>query len=623
MVQDLQIPAARSVGVRNFLKLLIPIFGLLACTVQVSPTTVADTIPDLPNASGDVIYTAPAEGDPFQILDANNNRLSSVEFDSFTVGQAPQRRFQLFNSSSDPIDTISLSLPTSGNFIEARHDCTPNLLPQTKCQVTLTTAPISDGAFSVPLMLVVTIKNTELRRGLKINGTAAMVCNGIAFGTNGLVSAMNSDSQFFHSAIQENTGKIVTASVQQLNSQSQQQLVLSRYLCSGSIDGAFGSNGKTVVPLPIKVAQATGFINLEERPRLVLTPEGKWTVFVQTRIASPAADTPASDITAVRFQAGGGLDNSFGIEGVIHFNLPTSIGFLTYLLAKESFHVRSLPDGKYLVAGGFVVRQTVGNYFGGFILRLKADGALDTTFGTAGIVQEVGPVASLESGYPKEILLQPDGRFIAAFTLSLTKYPVRLKRFNQNGTLDMTFGTGGIVLGPPLCQMRSMASRSALALFDGKILLACSQNVLDADLQTSVGWTPLVSRFNANGALDITFGNAGVFTVPPSKSSAVDAKFFGELTQGLMVFPNGKIVLVGRETYFSPILSNLRLHRLKANGTLENENPTLSIAGQFGDTDHVDEILPLPDGRFTLSFGNAATPAGLGARLMRFNLKVI
>jgi uncharacterized delta-60 repeat protein len=73
-------------------------------------------------------------------------------------------------------------------------------------------------------------------------------------------------------------------------------------------------------------------------------------------------------------------------------------------------------------------------------------GSLDTTFGTGGIV-----TTSVGSGYDiaYSLVIQPDGRILAAGSSHYgSNYNFALVRYNTDGSLDTTFGTGGIVTTP-------------------------------------------------------------------------------------------------------------------------------------------------------------------------------
>ncbi|HEX8072602.1 MAG TPA: Calx-beta domain-containing protein [Pyrinomonadaceae bacterium] len=102
-------------------------------------------------------------------------------------------------------------------------------------------------------------------------------------------------------------------------------------------------------------------------------------------------------------------------------------------------------DGK-VVAAGYLTRTGVEQDF--MLARFNADGSPDRTFGTEGH-------ARLDTGSPIEmfnaVLVQPDGKLLVAgyvvqarTQLELTDTDFLLLRYNANGTLDTTFGAGGI-----------------------------------------------------------------------------------------------------------------------------------------------------------------------------------
>jgi uncharacterized delta-60 repeat protein len=95
-------------------------------------------------------------------------------------------------------------------------------------------------------------------------------------------------------------------------------------------------------------------------------------------------------------------------------------------------------------AGGFIVGGTVERAF--FLTRLDETGAVDTQFGDAGRVRT--PIAQGISAL-RRVLVLPDGR-IVAIGVTRVNNPVRIEialvRYTAEGALDPTFGTDGIVL---------------------------------------------------------------------------------------------------------------------------------------------------------------------------------
>src|SRR5438445_4814302 len=71
-------------------------------------------------------------------------------------------------------------------------------------------------------------------------------------------------------------------------------------------------------------------------------------------------------------------------------------------------------------------------------------GALDTTFGSGGVVKTTLPGGS----YARGVALQPNGQLVqSGYTVASNGYTeFALVRYNANGTLDPAFGSGGTVV---------------------------------------------------------------------------------------------------------------------------------------------------------------------------------
>jgi uncharacterized delta-60 repeat protein len=100
------------------------------------------------------------------------------------------------------------------------------------------------------------------------------------------------------------------------------------------------------------------------------------------------------------------------------------------------------------VAGGFT--DTAG-FIDLALARFNPDGSLDTTFGTGGkVVTNVGPGNTVED--LRGLVIQPTGKIIVGGSTAATEFYVdsdfMVARYNPDGSLDGSFGTGGIVVTP-------------------------------------------------------------------------------------------------------------------------------------------------------------------------------
>ncbi len=152
------------------------------------------------------------------------------------------------------------------------------------------------------------------------------------------------------------------------------------------------------------------------------------------------------------------------------------------------------PDGKIVVVGSTDHKPTTDIV----LIRYDENGSIDYSFGINGIViTDIN--SSLDIG--KSLVIQSDGKIIVSgFTHIINKFFMTLLRYDSNGVLDPTFGNGGIVI----TDINGRRGKMDMAMQnDGKIIL-----VGPSEVESSHHFTVL--RFNNNGSLDKGFGNNGV-----------------------------------------------------------------------------------------------------------------
>jgi uncharacterized delta-60 repeat protein len=300
------------------------------------------------------------------------------------------------------------------------------------------------------------------------------------FGSGGLVTTAKVGS----TTITGNTEQ-VGAGVRQAALQSDGKIVaigagryLVRYNTNGSIDTTFGAQGL--------VTASSGF-----SVNSVLIQPGNGDIVL--------GGSFGSDFALLRYTPQGTLDSSFGNNGEVV--TPAAAGGIVAL---------ALENGD-IVAGG-----------GGVLARYTLGGSLDTTFGAGGIVTSPVGITSLQ--------VQPNGQIVAVGneTLSGTSYWA-LARYNADGSLDSSFGSGGSVTSSP----------SGSDVADGSAVESNGQIVV-------VGWSAPFGNgalelgvYNANGSLDTNFGSGG-FVYQSGGLGTID-----DYGSGVVVQPDGKIVAAG------------------------------------------------------------------------------
>ena len=213
------------------------------------------------------------------------------------------------------------------------------------------------------------------------------------------------------------------------------------------------------------------------------------------------------------------------------------------------------PDGKIVVAGGAFPTFTFRGNFE--VVRYNPNGSLDRSFGNGGIVTTTFPQGS----YAFDVALQSDGKIIAAGTVFVDFIPgepsntdFALARYNPDGTPDATFGSGGQV-STDFVGMEDDAF-SVLIQPDGKIVAVGSAN----DPATYYNFAAV--RYLSNGVVDTTFGVAGKVTTD-----------FGvggfDRAQSAALQPDGRIVAAGFAISQNGGVQNFAVARYTSSGVLD------------------------------------------------------
>ena len=218
------------------------------------------------------------------------------------------------------------------------------------------------------------------------------------------------------------------------------------------------------------------------------------------------------------------------------------------------------PDGKILVAG----RGGENIYNSGYcIVRFNQNGTLDSSFGTNGMV------ITLYGGSIQSIIVLPDGKILAAGFLG----NVMMAKYLPNGTLDSSFGTNGL-LQPHFNEIRYSFCYSIKLQPDGKIVMAGNIDGLYA----------LTARFLANGTFDSGFAGKG-YSVLQQVYIAFD----------VALQPDGKIIIGGQGLDENSFM----LARYSSDGTLDgsfgSEGIVLNDISSM--SEFISSIALLPDGK--------------------------
>lgn len=264
----------------------------------------------------------------------------------------------------------------------------------------------------------------------------------------------------------------------------EEDFLLTRMLADGGLDTTFGTSGYTTLTWPT-YHYADPFdagLDIDMTTDVAFAVQQQGTkLLVAGTVASQGGQSGAYGIA--RFSADGVLDTTFGTGGKADLRFGPLVGGTADQLAQRA-------DGKLYVAG-FTARavDTTNNADFG-VARFTAEGAVDTSFNTTG-------AASFDFGkneVARSIAFQGNKALLAGGD------DFAVTRINDDGTLDMTFGVNGVATSP------GGQGHVMRVLAGGEILVAGSERRTGADQP----WDIKLVRYTAEGQLDGTFGTSGV-----------------------------------------------------------------------------------------------------------------
>ncbi len=304
----------------------------------------------------------------------------------------------------------------------------------------------------------------------------------------------------------------------------------SAFAADGDLDQTFDGDGKVI----------TGNFYEEGGRDVVVQPDGKIVV-----VGGRTSTFNVQNMAAVRYNASGSLDATFGTNGI--YVLPTLIGNL--VASAKAVAVDLQPDGKILLAGTGGTNNSSNQIF--LIIRLNANGTLDTTFGSGGrVIRDIGGL----NAYGQLSAMVFDAARSKIYVAGTTEIPdtngalygYTIMRFNLEGSPDATFnGTGTRTF--PVADSRglSTALTDIAVQPDGKI-------VATGGIQYLIPNTPSIESFgtarvNLDGSLDSTFGTNGIVITDFTYilSGTTTTLYHTAAASTVSILPSGKIFTAG------------------------------------------------------------------------------
>ncbi len=320
------------------------------------------------------------------------------------------------------------------------------------------------------------------------------------------------------------------------------------------LDSTFGSAGA--------VDFAAGSDNWDNATAIARQADGKLVVLGST---GQGSDGFGGQAFLFRVSTNGALDTTFGNGGRVLLNVARAP-------LPKSLLVQ--PDGKILVAGA-LISDGVGpvGVHNAFIVRLDGAGALDKSFGGG-----TGMVATGAAG--GVIALGPNGSIVEA-RVSSTASSIEVARFDASGTLDATFGTGGVA---PFAMGDYAEPIHVAVQADGKILVANR-----AYQGNGVTEQTAIVRLLATGAPDTTLDSDGRLNPAPTAKAQT-------LLRGFLLQADGTFFVSGAGYDGNNSLPFLA--KYTSTGSLDISFATTGVHTEAGSQlGSIDELHALDDGR--------------------------
>ena len=259
------------------------------------------------------------------------------------------------------------------------------------------------------------------------------------------------------------------------------------------------------------------------------------------------------------------LDSTFGNNGKVTTDFGPGDDNIQSILLQA--------DGKILVVGD----SFNGSSYDFALARYNSNGSLDTTFGTGGrVTTNFGLTSAEDTGL--DAVLQADGKILVGGTAFIGgDNDFALARYNRDGTLDTSFGDGGkastFFEGGGDDQISSIVLQA-----DGKILVA-GRTSIGGNGSSKLNFA--LARYNSNGTLDTSFGTGGKFNI--------DFNSGEDVAYEVLLQPNGQILVGGQASNGFDL--DFALARLALPPTVQFSQTTPYQAGEGAATTSVVNLV--------------------------------
>lgn len=392
-------------------------------------------------------------------------------------------------------------------------------------------------------------------------------------------------------------GKVVAVGYRNNASATSSNMMVARFNEGGALDTSFGSGGHVTIDFG---RSSTG--------RAIAIASDGGIIVAGGVGGAGSGGAVGTDVALARLTSSGALDNSFSSDGQVITDLGTS--------ASSEIAVDVGIDGEGRIVVG--AQNNSQQHHGWTLLRYRGNGALDTAFGTSGIVSESG-------GTLNAIQVQKNGKVLAAGELdeacsgmpSCTASTAAVLRYTAIGARDATFGAGGAATDSIQATGQEHVAFTGID-FQGRKIVAVGLR------QTQNAADVIAARFSKTGIRDHTFDTSSASALPSDRTVMRDSDV------EVQVQPDNKVVigftsstLAGREQRFSVVRLGKSGDLDESFGPGQTSNGGVTSSGllvfiNFGDVVNIGDGTIIIGG-FSTQSGQEVTPTGGGMTNIDFD----
>lgn len=291
------------------------------------------------------------------------------------------------------------------------------------------------------------------------------------------------------------------------------------------------------------------------------------------------------DFAVARYNSDGSVDTSFGTRGGVRTDLSgdfpegTSGGEEARSIA--IYKAPASPHYGKIVVAGWSARHGTGTDFA--LARYNPNGRLDTTFGSGGkVTTDFGG-----DDFGSAVAIQPDDKIVM---VGEGNHDFALARYNADGSLDSGFGKGGKITTD---FFGFFDEAHAVAIdADGNIVVAGVTGISTNDRGDFA-----LARYEPEGTLDTNFGTGG--------KVATDFGASFDVARGIVLQSDGKIVTAGEAS------ADFALARYQANGSLDSDFGTGGrVTTEFGEQGRARSVALQSEGKIVVAGSAFSASAG-------------